>query len=176
MINKSKKPTENLLSNGILIKTSTILIKPNKSSDKSHKLIKYYQIKKKEKLTISMDIKDLNSKIPHHHLEAINSTFMMLKIFLNTFLKKIHSKMTFSVDSLVIKKQKNKLLLKQEVDVLVHLMVILSFQVGLVVDLVVLVVLEVDCLELIQCLMMMIFFRIRGVNLTLDVHHHLQQT
>ena len=134
MTNKSKKPIENLLSNGILIKILKILNKLNKSLEKYHKHMKYFLIKTKGKLTINMVIKgpDLN---PIQDLEDINSISTMLKIFLDTFSNKTHLKMTFSVDSLEEIRIKRVLLQKLAVEDSVHLMMILSFLVVLKVGL-----------------------------------------
>lgn len=156
-INKLKKLTENLLLNGILIKILIIVNRLNKSLDKSHKPMKYSLIKKKEKIMISMAMKDLYLKVLQD-LEDISLTSMMQKIFLDTFLNKIHFKMTFSVDSLEEIRQKRVLLQKQIVEGLVHLIMIHFFLEGLEV---VLEDLVWDFLELTLYLMMMTFSQIR---------------
>lgn len=127
MMNKSKKHTGNLLSNGILIKISKIINRQNKSSDKSHKPMKYFLIRTKEKTTICMDTKDRGLRVLHRSKET-NLISMMLKIFSNTFLKKIPLKMTFLVGFLEEIRQKKSLLLKREAKVSVHLMMIHFFQ------------------------------------------------
>ena len=157
MMSKLKKHTENLLSNGILIKILKILNKLNKSLEKYHKLMKYFLIKTKEKLTINMVIKGLDLNLLQD-LEDIHSISTMLKIFLGTFSNKTLLKMIFSVDSLEEIRIKRVLLQKLEVEDSVHSMMILSF----------LVVLEEgledlgwDCLEHNLCLKMMIFSQTR---------------
>lgn len=155
-MNKSKKPTENLLLNGILIKISITANRQNKSSDKFPKLMKYSLIKKREKTTIGMDIKGQNLNVLQD-LQDIILTSMMLKIFSGTFLNKTHLKMTFSVNSSEEIRPKKTLLQKKEVEVLVHLTMILFFQEDLVVDLKVSVW---DFLELTLYLMMMTFFQV----------------
>ncbi len=94
--------------------------RPNKSLEKSQKLIKFWLIKIKEKLMTCTDMKD-QSQAQVLDLEIINLTSTMLKISLSISFNKIRSRMTFFQDFSEGKSKKRLLHHVQETEDLVQL-------------------------------------------------------